>query len=211
MAAIDPNATTIETYDQIAVEYAQKNLEYLDPTELDRFISYLPKSGSILDVGCGNGRDANYLQANGFTVIATDLSRQLLKEAKKLYPGLQTQQMDMRRLSFDESTFDGVLANASLLHLEKQDVPLTLSGFNRVLKQDGMCLIIVKQGKGDMFVVEEKSSNMPRYFIYFQPDEIRELMEQAGFEILESYTYNGRQRRTNSRDIDWLVTFGRKT
>ena len=65
----DPVIKTIAVYDKIASEYAKKIDEYLPKPELQTFLSLLPKNATILDAGCGPGRDCEYFVQHGLRVV----------------------------------------------------------------------------------------------------------------------------------------------
>lgn len=203
---------TIATYDKIASTYAQKiDSKVTDQLpELNKFVSLIKPNGKVLDVGCAAGRDAAFFHHQGLKVIGIDLSRELLKQGRKLHPEIHTQFMDMTDLKFLPQSFHGIWANASLIHLDRQDVPKTLTGFRRILKSGGICYIRVKQGQGSRGVKEEKSENQVRYTTFFTQPEMKKLLVKAGFIILDSYTYNLQDRNPKSRDIDWVVIFAQK-
>lgn len=58
----------------------------------DHFLSRLSQGASILDFGCGSGRDAKYFLSKGFYVDAIDGSEELCKLASA-YAGIQVKHM----------------------------------------------------------------------------------------------------------------------
>ncbi len=68
-----------------------------------------PAPARILDLGCGAGRTTIALSAAGYTVVAIDLSTQLLAEARRLAPTLDFREMDASALAFPDRSFDAVL------------------------------------------------------------------------------------------------------
>jgi hypothetical protein len=107
-------------------------------------------------------------------------------------------------------TFDGICARASLLHLDREEIPAVMTGFKRVLKSQGIIHVLVKEGRGSEEVSEALSSNQTRFFTYFSLSEMKHFFKTAGFNIIDSYTYNGRDRDTDSRDLNWVVVFAQK-
>lgn len=81
--------------DRRTIDFYTKNAERLsarylqaDMSPLYRdIIPELPPGGSVLEIGCGNGRDARNLAAQGFRVTATDASEGMLEEATRLTRG----------------------------------------------------------------------------------------------------------------------------
>ena len=79
---MDSAKETIQTYDKYAKFYADFTSEKVFQFQLNKFISFIPKGGKILDAGCGAGRDVSYFYEEEFDVIGIDMSDGLLKEAK---------------------------------------------------------------------------------------------------------------------------------
>jgi len=177
--------TTIETYDKTIKEY-KKNVLPLVPEEIESFMSQMPKSGKVLDLGCGFGRDCIILKKNGFDVTGIDLSKGMIKEAKKL-KSVDFRVMDARKLRFPKDNFDGVWACASLLHLRKKEIGKTLSEIYRVLKLGGICFISVKEGKDEGVVKDERYGGAPKFYAYYKKNEFADLLKKAGFKVIDSY------------------------
>lgn len=53
------------------------------PDVLDLFLTYVPKGSSILDMGCGAGRDMDYFSKKGYQATSIDISDKIIKHAKK--------------------------------------------------------------------------------------------------------------------------------
>lgn len=202
---------TINSYNQIAANYAAE--AETRPQEIERniFLDYLKPPGSILDVGCGSGKETAFFVQQGFQVIGIDLSQSLLKQAQLLHPELDLKLMDMRQLDFANQIFDGVWANASVLHLDRSDVLPTIREFYRVLKPHGICYVMVKVGQGEEIKKDKKSQGKARFFTYFSLPEMEKYFTTVGFNIAKSYTFNGRERDPSIRDQNWLVVFGQKS
>lgn len=209
---IDPNAQTIKTYDKIAKEYAASSERYgrLNLLELETFISLLPENGSILDLGCGSGRDCEYFAQRGYEVVGVDLSERLLEQAKLLHPKIDFRVMDMRVVAFPDNNFDRVWASACLHHLQKADAMKVVDQIYRVLKLSGVVHILVHEGEGEKYIREEKTLDKPRYYSYFSAPELERCLTERKFEVLKSYIFNRQDRLPDSRDIDWAVVFARK-
>lgn len=74
---------TLAYYDQNASNFI-KTTQSVDFHEIqDLFLLYLPENASILDLGCGSGRDAKYFKEQGYKVTASDGSKMLCKAAEE--------------------------------------------------------------------------------------------------------------------------------
>lgn len=203
-------ASTIDTYNRHASQFGQHFEQKLDTTELDTFLASIPDSGYILDAGCGSARDAAYFISQGYRALGIDLSSGLLAEAHKRHPEVPTQHMSLTEITLPDKEFDGVWCKAALLHIDRSEIPNVLASFHRILKDTGMLFIQTKAGQGEGTQPVPFDPSMTRYFTFFTLEEIEALLLEAGFELAESYSFNGKQRFTNSRDQDWIVALAKK-
>ena len=180
---------TISEYNRIAEGYTKENnseeiVSSMAPL-LDKFIEYIEEGKDILDVGCGHGRDSKYFSENEFNVTAVDLSEELLSIAKKISPKANFMLMDMRNLSFQDNSFDGLWACASFLHVPKEFAKGTLSGFYNALKPEGLLFLCVKEGEYEGFMKSNSYGGCERYFSNYTLDELENLLSSSGFEMIE--------------------------
>ena len=118
---------TLAAYTSDPGRYAA-GFETLAPGELP----YLALAGAffhagqpIADIGCGSGRDAAWLQAQGYVVTAYDASATMLAEAGRLHPELQLAQAVLPDLAEipPETHFPNFLCSAVLMHLPAEQQP----------------------------------------------------------------------------------------
>ena len=186
---------TIQTYDRIAPDYCKKTRQskFLEWEEsyIKKLLLFISKSDPlILDVGCGDGRHTILIERNGGRAIGIDLSKNMIEEARSLYPDGDFRKMDMRRLLFDNNSFEGIWASGSIYHVTKSEARKVIREFRRVLKVDGVVAVNFKLGSGEGMEANPKSySGSPRYFAYYTRDEMKDMFSSFGFEELESCTY----------------------
>lgn len=197
---------TIAVYDRLGAKYADK-IAHVRLPQLQEFINMFSGIARILDLGCAAGRDSAILRDAGFEVVGVDLSKNLLKLAKERVLGVKFLCMDARRLNFEHDTFDGIWAHAMLLNLDRSEVPSVLHDFWRIMKPKGICLIGVKEGKGEKFIGEDLVDNMKRRETYFGQSEMKGLLSEIGFEISKSYIYGDELGRSTTK---WIYVFSRK-
>src|SRR5512142_2790989 len=143
---IDPTYQNQAAYDQIAGRFAERNAEMLPYLieEAERLLDALRAlrradraARLIMDLGCGAGRDAAWLEDHGARVIGADLSIGMLSEARKRVHGPLCQ-LDMRFLPCPAEVFAAVWCQAALLHLPKSSAPAALAEVRRVLIPGGL-------------------------------------------------------------------------
>lgn len=112
-----------------------------------RLLPLITPGASILDAGCGSGRDAAFFKHEGFDVTAMDASETLCKLASA-HLG-----QDVYCLRFDEivweGAFDAVWACASLLHVPRSELPDAFERLFRALKPGGVLYCSFKYGTGE--------------------------------------------------------------
>lgn len=140
-------SVVMQYYNNHAVEYVKKTLPISMTEQYGKFLRNIPNNGSILDAGCGSGRDALYFLKNGYKVDAFDASTELVKLAEEL-TGL-----NISCLRFQEfcphTIYDGIWANASLLHVPQKQLHDVLKTFKASLKSGGILFCSFKYGKKD--------------------------------------------------------------
>lgn len=173
---------TRQAYERGAKLYASGGLT---PKAMERemllFVGYLPSGARVLDAGCGPGRDLKEMAALGLEVVGVDNSQELLA----MVPGeIATLNADLRAIPLADESFDGIWANASLLHLPRNEMRIALRELHRLLRRGGHCMVSVKEGSGEGWSTEKGME--ARFFTYYGSEELDKLLEQSGFEIVYS-------------------------
>jgi SAM-dependent methyltransferase len=192
----EPSAHTRRTYDAIGGCFLENSRDRSALVRwLDWFGRELPPGALVLDVGAGPGLDSAELRRRGLRALGLDLSLGMLRAGARDAPGPRLQ-ADARRLPIASNSVAAVWANASLLHLSRDDAALALGGLRRVLIRDGLLFVSVKHGVGAEW--ESARYGRPRFFQYWTPPELDALLDRAGFRVLDAATQDG-PRNT------WLV------
>src|SRR6266853_873268 len=118
---------TIAHYDRLAKAYWDGTRDH-DVTQnyaalLDAIEGDSPYS--ILDLGCGPGRDLRYFRSLGHDAVGLDGSKEFVAMARS-YSECEVLQQDFLAMELPESRFDGIFANASLFHVPSQELPRVL-------------------------------------------------------------------------------------
>lgn len=141
-------------------------------TRLVDFLGLLPAGGSILELGCGAGNHAAEMLARGFALRATDGSPELAEIAsRRLNQPVEVMRFDELE---DREAFDGVWANACLLHVPKNELAGILARVHRALKTGGVFYASYKAGESD------GRDSIGRYYNYVSADWLRATYTAAG-------------------------------
>lgn len=198
---------TKETYDRIAKDYAERDKANVPESKdvidaLNYFSEKLEEGSFILDIGSGGGRDAKFLSDKNFKVTGIDNSTEMLRSAESNAPKATFMEMDFEDLKFPDNSFDGIWANASLHHVPKINLPATLEKIYQILKNDGLFFIKIKQGESDGIRENEKfGEKIQRWFSYYKKDEVADILEKIGFQIIKSEITN---------DGEWVDILAKK-
>lgn len=199
----------IPTYAKIANRYAEVYFDDLsDAPFLDKFISFLPPQAKVADIGCGPGNFTRYLIERGFNVEGIDLSNGMLTIARDRVPEGDFKMMDMRKLDYSDETFDGLLVAYSLIHIPSDQIHETLTGFYRVLKPNGVVLIIAQRGEPDRVVDEPLKPGEKMFVNFFTKDSMSDVLTKAGFVI--EYQEEKPSQDPNSYSGAVIYTIGKK-
>lgn len=191
------DAQTIGFYDGEARKYAAR-YGYSNSPNLNRFLEILQPAAHILELGCGSGRDAAAMLARGFQVDPTDGSPEMAAEASRRLD------RPVRALLFDEldsvDRYDGVWANACLLHEPVANLPDVLARIHRALRAGGWFYASYKAGQG------EGRDRFGRYYNYPTQEELSAAYRSAAdWHRVEITQKSG--SGYDDQPTDWLIVF----
>ena len=177
-------------YDLVADEYARRisdelRHKALDCRLLDRFAESVRNSGIACDLGCGPGHIARYLHGRGIQVCGMDLSAGMVERARRLNPGIEFNQGDMRTLPVRDNTWAGIAAFYAIVHLPLPDLDRSLREMMRVLAPGGRLLLSFHIGEDTAQIESLWESGAALEFHFFRVSTVRGSIERAGFEIEE--------------------------
>jgi SAM-dependent methyltransferase len=183
---------TIDTYNKMAREYDDETVDFWEQfprTFLDKFIELSGKK--IADVGSGPGRDGLLLQQAGKDVICIDASESMVKLSSER--GLHSVLAVFDNLPFENCSFDGVWSYTALLHTPKKSINAPLEEISRILKHSGIFALGLIEGNTEEYK-ESSGVDMPRWFSFFQKDEVINLCKNHNFELIYFETFKPRSK-----------------
>jgi SAM-dependent methyltransferase len=135
---------------------------------------------TILDFGCGPGRDLKAIADLGHVAVGLDGSARFVEMARA-YSGCEVLQQDFLKLKLPAGRFDGVFANAALFHVPGQELPRVLRELRATLRPRGVLFSSNPRGHN------EEGWNQERYGAYWDLETWRRDLAAAGFTELEHY------------------------
>lgn len=160
---------TLNYYAENAADFAADTVNVDFSATQERFLALLPAGASILDFGCGSGRDTKAFLERGYRVTAVDGSPELCTLASA-YTGIPVRQMLFAKLD-DVEAYDGIWACASILHVPSADLPNIFRRMITALKPGGVIYASFKYGT---FAGERNG----RYFTDFTEETFTDFLRQ---------------------------------
>lgn len=182
---MNANYKTKEYYSINSKDYISTTKDVDMSEHYNRFIHFLKKGATILDVGFGSARDMRFFANMGYEVYGVDNVSEFVDNAKRC--GLNVELCDFHNLPYVEK-FDAIWACASLLH--SNDLPLAFENLYRALKSGGYIYLSMKYGNGS-------SVENGRFYQYINEESLKTLCESANLSIIEVYGSNDLLKRNN--------------
>lgn len=212
-------------FNDIASEFLLKRQNTL--SELDFLKKYLTAGDKVLDIGCGWGRLCQVFENNDFAYTGFDQSSELLKIARKKFPGKKFIEGEMRCLPFADKAFDKVYCVQAFHHiLDRKSMQRALLEMKRVLAGSGLIIMTnwnlmgewrqQKMVNGGYVDIGHNNLQVPwknnegkvlglRYYHAFSEQEFRDLFKECELKLAEIY-YVSNGAVSNADKGDNIVT-----
>jgi len=173
---------TLAHYDQRAEDFWQGTRGHDVRQNMDALLKHIegPPPFTILDFGCGPGRDLKAFRDLGHEAVGLEGSARFAAMARE-HSGCEVLEQDFLVLDLPAARFDGVFANASLFHVPGRELPRVLGELHAALKPGGVLFSSNPRGSN------EEGWNKGRYGVYHDLEAWRRYLTAAGFAELEHY------------------------
>ena len=135
---------------------------------------------TILDLGCGPGRDLKAFRDLGHAPVGLEAAPSFAAMARS-HSGCEVLEQDFLKLDLPAGKFDGIFANASLFHVPGQELARVLGELRAALKPRGV--LFSSNPRGD----NSEGWNRGRYGAYWDYETWSRFLKEAGFTELEHY------------------------
>ena len=176
------SSSTLGHYEHSAASFWQGTRDHDVSQNVAALLRHIstPPPASILDLGCGPGRDLSTFRALGHEAVGLDGSESFVRMARE-HSGSEVWQQDLLCLRLPLARFDGIFANAVLFHVPSQELPRVLLQLHAALKPAGVLFCSNPHGP------DVERWNGQRYGSYLSLGTWRSYLEVAGFSELEHY------------------------
>jgi SAM-dependent methyltransferase len=197
----DASATTLAHYDARAEEFRAGTRDHDVSQNIDALLRHIEGTPpfTILDLGCGPGRDLAAFTRLGHVAIGLDGAARFVAMARA-DTGCEVWHQDFLALELPPARFDGIFANACLFHVPSAALPRVLRQLHATLVPRGVLFSSNPRGEG------EEGWSQGRYGAYHDLETWRRHLGAAGFvEIEHYYRPSGRPRAQQP----WLASVWR--
>ena len=193
---------TLEHYNQRAEDFREGTRDHDVSQNIAALLRHIEaeRPFTILDFGCGPGRDLRTFAGLGHVAIGLDGAARFAEMARTA-SGCDIWQQDFLSLDLPHGHFDGVFANAALFHVPSQELPRVLRQLHATLKPGGVLFSSNPRGRN------EEGWNHGRYGAYHDLEAWRAWMSDAGFIELDHYY---RPPGLPREEQPWLASVWRK-
>lgn len=166
---------TVKIYDDKAQEIAERH-KRLNPERLHELAKkFFVPDGKTADIGCGMGRDTQWLNDSGYPAIGYDPSEGMLKIARMTYLGLEFHNASLPDLTLPDESFENVYLCSVLMHVPEAALVKTVVNLLRVTKKNGHIVLCYRKR------TDEKDE---RLFEEHRPEKVSILFESMGAKTL---------------------------
>ena len=196
-------AGTLAHYNERAEAFREGTRDHDVAQNIEALLRHIegPAPFTILDFGCGPGRDLQTFTRLGHRAIGLDGSERLVDMARTA-SGCEVWLQDFLKLDLPAGRFDGVYANASLFHVPAQELAHVLLALRASLKPRGVLFSSNPRG------ANAEGWSGPRYGAWHDLARWREHLEGAGYAELEHYY---RPAGLPREEQPWLASVWRRT
>lgn len=179
-----------EIFSNYAELYQDKFMDYnVFHDTLDRFCNTIKvEKANLLEIACGPGNITKYLQYKrpNDTILATDVSPEMLTLAKNNVPSINTKLLDARAINSLSNTYHGIVCGFCLPYLNMNDVEALFISSYKLLNSNGLLYISTME---DDYInsrdIKSSSGEHSLFTHFYSETDLTSILKKAGFSIRE--------------------------
>ena len=184
---------TVESYDASAAAFRDGTARETIDERIVEYAAAVGPGGRILEIGSGGGRDASALESVGLSVRRTDVSQGFVDLMRA--DGCTADILDPLTDDLDDperpgTPYDGVWANACLLHVDRGDLPVVLRRLADATRAGGHLRLSLKEGDGARWSTHGHVAG-PRRFTFWRAGPLAEVVGASGWQVDSVEQYLG--------------------
>lgn len=182
MAQDEVSELTLAHYSARAEQFWRGTRDHDVSQNISALLEHIDGEGAhtVLDFGCGPGRDLATFSALGHRAIGLDGSATFVEMARQ-HSGCEVWQQDFLNLDLPHGYFDGIFANASLFHVPSVELPRVLEQLHAALKPRGVLFSSNPRGN------DEEGWHGGRYGVYHSLESWQAFLHATGFAEIRYY------------------------
>lgn len=190
------NELTLQSYQHRTDEYVTGTppLDDITKSWIDQALSYLSADGTILEIGSGFGRDAEYIREKGFLLECSDAVPNFVSILKE--KGFSARNLNVLK-DVIQAGYNLIIADAVLIHFTPEECAKVIDKIRTALQKGGIFALRMKKGSGPVWSDEKLGA--PRYFYYWQEEDLIKLLTDHGFKCLDT-----KESYTSHNDTNWM-------
>ena len=204
----DPRRVVESGYDRVVTEYGRLEEGTVWPRMrwLSKLLDRLQPGSSVLDLGCGSGDPADIEISKDNRIAGVDISQTQIELARRNVPEGNFILGDVSSVVFPPSTFDAVTSFYNLSHMARVEHGAILNRICGWLRPGG--LLLLSSGVSDRDDRVNEWLGVPMFFSSYGPETTQKLVEDAGFDLVETAVETQREQ---GRDVPFLWVLASKS
>lgn len=173
---------TLNTYNESLDKYISGTPQVVSGEFKDYFdyvCSLVDSNAEIFEIGSGTGRDADYIESKGLTVLRSDVAESFIQYLRD--KGNEVLFFNALETKLDR-TFDLILVAAVFLHFNEREFDIAMDNAVSHLKPGGYLAIVMKEGEGEGYS-EHKMGK--RFFKHWSAEELTEAFNERNLEVID--------------------------
>ncbi|MBP1691214.1 MAG: glycosyltransferase [Bacteroidetes bacterium] len=174
--------------------YAEAELGFLGWFE-EPFSKHLPRTGKILEAGCGIGQHVVALRVRGYDAVGVEWASRTVEAARSFFPTLPVEAGDVTALNVPDGTYAGYISLGVMEHRQEGPEPFLREAF-RVVAPGGVAFISVphfhplRRLKGVFGLYGGNAEGLGFYQYAYSTRDFSTHLRNAGFAIVDQGGYD---------------------